>query len=146
LSDELIDQRVEVRQIRSAILTRENPPEFQAVIDEAALHRVIGSPATMCAALEHVIQVCDLPNVSIQVLSYEAGAHPALDSTFALLEFRDPIPAVVYVEGLVGQVWFERHQDTERFKLVFERLQAMALMQQESVNLMAKLADAFKRY
>jgi transcriptional regulator with XRE-family HTH domain len=147
-SDETIEQMIEVRRGRQTILTREDPPPpcFQAVVDEGALHRVVGSPAIMSAALERVIQACELPNVSIRVLSYEAGAHPALDSTFVLLQFRDPLPAMVYVEGLLGQMWLEKPQEAERYKQVFEFLQKMSMSQSASIKLLAKLAAVYKRF
>lgn len=143
-----IDELIEVRRGRQAILTRDEPPppEFRGIVDEAALHRIVGSPAVMSAALEHVVHACDVPNVGIQVLSYEAGAHPALDSTFVLLEFRAPLPPVVYVEGLVGQVWLERPQDADKYKQVFERLQEMSLSVRDSVGRIAKLAAEYKRH
>ncbi|HEY3953004.1 MAG TPA: helix-turn-helix transcriptional regulator [Streptosporangiaceae bacterium] len=146
-SDETIDQMIEVRSGRQAILTREDPPppEFRAIVDEGVLHRVVGSPAIMGAALQYVLQACDLPNVGLRVLSYEVGAHPALDSTFVLLEFRDPLTPVVYVEGLVGRVWLERPQEAERYERVFESLRMMSLSDRDSVDLIAKFASEYKR-
>ena len=146
-SDEATEEMLEVRRRRQAILTRTepSPPEFCGIVDEAALHRIVGSPAIMSAALERVVHASDLPNVGIQVLPYEAGAHPALDSTFVLLEFRDQVPPVVYVEGLVGQVWLARPLDIGKYKQVFERLGEMSLDTRESVNLIAKLASEYNR-
>jgi transcriptional regulator with XRE-family HTH domain len=147
LSDEGIDERIEVLRGRQEILTRDEPPppRFQAVVDEAALRRVVGAPAVMRAALEHVIEASDLPNVQVRVLSYAAGAHPALDSTFVLLEFRDPLGPMVYVEGLVGRMWLESPQDAERYKQVFDRLLDMSLSESDSVDLMQKLAAEYKQ-
>lgn len=147
LTDEEINKRVELRQGRQSILTREDPPppEFRAVMDEAALRRVVGNPAVMAAALERVIDDCKLPNVGIQVLPYAAGAHPALDSTFVLLEFRLPVTHKVYVEGLVGQMWLERPEETKRYKQVFERLQKMSLSEHDSIDLIGKLVKEYKR-
>ncbi len=148
LNEKVIDQRIQVLQNRQAILTRADPPppQFRAVIDEAVLHRVIGGPAVMSAALHRVIQASELPNVTVQVLAYDAGAHPALDSTFILLEFTDPVPTVVYVEGLVGQLYLERHQDVERYEQIFKRLQTISCSEQESVDLMTKVGTAYKRF
>ena len=146
LSPEIIDQRLEVRRNRQAILTRDEPPapQLRAIIDEAVLHRVVGGASVMSAQLDHVIRVSELPNVTVQVLGYEAGAHPALDSTFILLEFEDPVPGVVYVEGLVGQLYLDRSQDLRRYEHVFERLGSLALSQQRSRDLMAQVSGDFR--
>ncbi len=144
LSQTVIEERIEVRRNRQAILRRQvpPPPTLQAIVDEAVLHRVIGSPAVMAAQLRHVIAACELPNIAVRVLGYDTGAHPALDSTFILLRFADPVPAVVYVEGLVGQMYLERASDVERYERVFQRLCELALSQQASIDLMAKLRAA----
>jgi transcriptional regulator with XRE-family HTH domain len=144
LSSAVIDQRIEVRTTRQAILTRDDPPQFSAIVDEAALHRVLGGPAIMAAQLDRVVDACALPNVSVQVIPFSAGAHPATDSTFILLEFAPPVPGVVYVEGLVGQMYLERPQDVARYTQIFDRLSTLALSQQQSVDLLAKQSKSFR--
>lgn len=146
LSPAVIEQRIEVRRTRQTILTRDDePPQLRAIADEAVLHRVVGGPAVMADQLDHVIQECDRPNVTVQVIPYAAGAHPALDSTFILLEFAPPVSGVVYVDGLVGQVYLERLQDVERYTQIFERLLTFSLGEQASIDLMAKLSAAYKK-
>jgi transcriptional regulator with XRE-family HTH domain len=138
LSSEVIDQRIEVRRTRQQILVREDPPRLAAVIDEAVLHRAIGGPTVMQAQLDWVITACGQANITVQVLPYRVGAHPALDSTFIVLELPAPVAGVVYVEGLVGQIYLERPQDIQKYKQVFERLIEMSLSPDDSIELMAK--------
>ena len=92
----------------------------------------------MQAQLEWVITACGQANITVQVLPYRAGAHPALDSTFIVLELPAPVAGVVYVEGLVGQIYLERPQDIQKYKQVFERLIEMSLSPDDSIELMAK--------
>ncbi len=146
LSDSVIGQRLQERQRRQAILTRQDlpPPRFEAVIDEAVLRRVVGGAGVMAAQLAYVCSACELPNVSVRVLPFAAGAHPALDSTFILLELSPPVPAVVYVEGLVGQVYLERAHDVERYQQVFARLRELSLSPQDSLELLATTRSAYE--
>jgi transcriptional regulator with XRE-family HTH domain len=148
LAPAVIEQRIVVLRGRQAILTREDPPPPQlwAIVDEAVLHRPVGGPAVMAAQLDHVMATCDLPNVTVQVIAYEAGAHPALNSTFTLLEFTGPAPGVVHVEGLVGQLYFERPPDVQRYQEVFDRLSGFALSEQRSVDLIAKIRAEFSHH
>jgi hypothetical protein len=143
LSPPVIEQRIELRLARQAILTRDDPPppELRAIIDEAALHRIVGGPMIMKTQIERVIQASGLPNVTVQVLAYEAGAHPALDSNFILLDSTDPIAQVVYVEGLVGRMSIDRSEDIARYEQVFEYLQTISLNERNSVALLAKTAE-----
>ncbi|HEX9540828.1 MAG TPA: helix-turn-helix transcriptional regulator [Streptosporangiaceae bacterium] len=144
LSPGAIDQQLEVRRTRQQILVRENPPRLAAVIDEAVLHRVVGGPSVMRAQLEHMVAVSKQSNITVQVLPYSIGAHPALDSTFILLELPSPVPGVVYVEGLVGQIYLERPQELKKYQQVFQRLTALSLSPAESVELMAKASLEYR--
>jgi transcriptional regulator with XRE-family HTH domain len=136
LSQEVMDQRIEARRLRQEVLAREEPPQLWAVIDEAVLYRPVGNPEVMHSQLEKVIEACALPNVDVRILPESAGAHPALNSTFVILDFTPPVPGMVYVDGLVGQIYLERPQDFERYKKVFERLSELSLSSEESVRLM----------
>jgi len=141
---ERLDELIEVRLRRQGRLTQDPPLRFWVVLDEAALHRVVGGPVVMEAQLRHLVEVAGLPNVTLQVISYSAGAHPAMDSTFNILEFRGAVPSVVYVEGLVGWVYMKRPQDIARYTQVFERLCAIALTPQESIELIKETAAHHK--
>ena len=70
----------------------------------------------MAGQLDHLIQVAGKYNIKIQVIPYGAGAHPAMDSTFNILEFAPPVPKVVYVEGLVGYNYLDRTADIDRYQ------------------------------
>jgi transcriptional regulator with XRE-family HTH domain len=143
---EKLGEQIEVR-IRRQDRLRQNPPlRFWVVLDEAALHRVIGGPAVMEAQLEHLVEISRLPNVTLQVISYSAGAHPAMDSTFNILEFAGSVPSVVYVEGLVGWVYMKRPRDIVRYEEVFERLCNIAFDPQASIELIKESAAQHKAH
>ena len=139
LTRERIDEFVEVRMTRQRLLTQNPAPRFWVVLDEAVLHRMVGGRQVMSAQLDRLIEVTDLPNVTMQIIPYEAGAHPAMDSTFSMLDFDGSVPSVVYVEGLVGWIYVDSPQDLARYQQVFECLCAMALTPQASVELVARV-------
>lgn len=144
LTPELIDQRIEARLRRQQLLTRADPAplQFWTILDEAALHRIVGSAEVIRAQLRELIKLSNLPNVTVQIVPYSAGAHPALDSTFNILDFSGPLTSIVYVEGLVGWIYLERAQDVIRYKDVFRRLSWMALDEDESVGLINHVISA----
>lgn len=147
LASEVVDQRIEERRRRQEILTRSEPPppNLHAIVDEAVLHRVVGGPETMATQIRHVIDACELPNVTVQVVPFSAGAHPALDSTFILLQFEGSVPGIVYVEGLVGHLYLERAQDVQRYGMVFDRLRSVSLSEQKSLDVMKRMSAAYRR-
>jgi len=143
---DLVDQRVEARLRRQELLTREKPPplQFWTILDEAVLHRAVGGPSVMQRQLELVVERMQLPNVTVQVIPYSVGAHPALDSTFNILEFSGPVSNLVYSEGLAGFIFIERPEDVDRYQKVFERLSEMSLSPRQSADLMMKASRQYK--
>ncbi len=141
-----IDAHVDVRMRRQRLLTQDPPLEVSVVLDEAVLHRRVGGPTVMAEQLGHLAKVAKLPSVTIQVIPFAVGAHPAMDSMFDILEFRESaLPSVVYVEGLMGWLYIERPQDISRYVKVFQLLRAAALAPKESIKLIAEVQAQHNR-
>jgi transcriptional regulator with XRE-family HTH domain len=145
VSPERADELVEVKRRRQSRLATEPSLPLSVVLDEAVLHRVVGGPVTMAAQLEHLVEVTKIHNVTVQVIPYIAGAHPAMDSTFTILQFARPVASVVYVEGLVGWLYIELAQDIARYEQVFDRLCDIALNPKESIELIANVGANYRR-
>jgi transcriptional regulator with XRE-family HTH domain len=143
LSPDQIDLQIEAKLTRQRILARDNPPHFAVVLDEAALHRMAGGRQVMAVQLTKILQTSATPNVTVQVLPFELGAHPALESNFTILDLPDPAPDVVFVEGMIGSTYLERAEDLKRYHEVFCRLQSMALNPKDTAELMARLARSY---
>jgi len=133
-----IDRQIEAKLTRQRILTQEDPPRFHVVLDEAALHREVGGRRVMAEQLAKILQVAALPNVVVQVLPYDRGFHPAVESNFTILELPNPAPGVVFVEGLIGSIYLERPDDLKKYHEIFNRLQSIALAPQETADLIAE--------
>jgi transcriptional regulator with XRE-family HTH domain len=138
-SPERANELVEVRIRRQQVLTRDPALQLLAVLDEAVLHREVGGSAVMAAQLRHLITTANLPNVTLQVIPYSAGAHPAMENMFNIIEFGDVAPRVVYVEGLMGWLFIEREHDVARYAEVFKYLCDLALDPQETIELIAEI-------
>ena len=80
----------------------------EAIVDESALDRVGGGPATVQAQLARLVELAELPNVIISVIPFAVRTHFAMDSAFRILDFENPVPDVVYVEGPVGFLYPDR--------------------------------------
>jgi transcriptional regulator with XRE-family HTH domain len=130
-----IERGVELRLARQRRITAtEDPLNVWAVIDEAVLDRVADSRAVMKAQLEHLLYLGELPTVSIQVLPYAAGIHPAIDGPFVLLTF-DGYPDLLYIEHMMGCVYLEKPSETARGSLTFEHLRSAALNTGDTTSL-----------
>jgi transcriptional regulator with XRE-family HTH domain len=140
ISEEVLQTRVTARQKRQERLNGARPPQVIVVLDEAVLHRHVGNATIMAAQIEKLIEIAKRPNVTIQVLVYESGAHPGMDSCFNLLEFSDPpLPGLVYVEGLAGELYLEGESNLQRYREAFTHMQTLALDPKSSARLMDKV-------
>jgi len=117
------EHRVQLRLGRQTLLEREDAPRLWAVVDEAALRRPVGGPEVMRAQLERLIEATKLPNVTLQVLPFGAGAHPAMVGAFSVLRFPDQeLPDVVYVEHLTSALYLSKPEDVDQYLHVMESI------------------------
>src|SRR5207247_792442 len=68
VTDDQVGGRLAVRLARQAVLARDDPPAAWFLVDEAVLHRCVGSADVMAAQLAHLGGVARLPSVTIQVV------------------------------------------------------------------------------
>ena len=144
LNPEQIDRQIEAKLVRQSILTRVDPPRFAVVLDESALHRMVGGRRVMAAQLAKILDISALPNVTVQILPFALGAHPALESNFTILQLPDATPGVVFVEGMIGSTYLDRLEDLKRYHDVFHELQSIALDPKETSDLIAKFIRFYK--
>jgi uncharacterized protein DUF5753 len=120
---------------RQELLTRKGAPDLWFILDEAVLHRPVGPPAVMRRQLQRLVDMSALPNVTLQVLPFSAGPHAGMDGEFTIFSFSDPAdPDLVYIENSGADLYLERQDRTERYRLIFSHLQAAALNPVESVR------------
>jgi hypothetical protein len=141
-SSEELGRRVRLRMARQTLLTREHPPRLWAVVDEAALRRPVGGPEVMRGQVERLIEATKLPNVTLQILPFDAGAHPAMLGTFTILRFPDrELPDVVYLEHLTNAVYLDKRDEVERYLDVMELLCLKSEPPAKTVALLDKILD-----
>jgi transcriptional regulator with XRE-family HTH domain len=142
-TDERIAQLAESRQERQKLVTGDPGLQLWTVLDEAVVTRVIGNREIMHRQLRFLIDRAALPNVDIQIIPFEAGAHAALNSTFEILHFEEAAPDIVYVEGLLGQHYLEGPKELTRYRRVFDQLRAIALGPRDSIAKLKEIAQSF---
>ncbi|GAA2801169.1 helix-turn-helix transcriptional regulator [Saccharopolyspora taberi] len=126
-SDFDVERYVDQRQARQDRLTGGDPPTLVSVVGEGALRRQVGGTRVMRGQLEHLIEMSRLPHVTLQVLPFRAGAHPAMVSPFTLLGFEeDPDMDAVYLENNVGATYLDRPRDISAYTEVFDRVRKHA--------------------
>ncbi|MFF3909427.1 Scr1 family TA system antitoxin-like transcriptional regulator [Streptomyces sp. NPDC001848] len=141
-AEEKIEELVRDRIARARILDDPTEPMLWAVIDEAALRRVTGGPNVMAEALRHIADLAIRSRVIVQVLRFDAGAHPAMQGCVKLMDF-DDAPPLVYLEG-VGTGRLEDDPATvSEYRLYCEFLTASAQSPGKSLALIETMAQDY---
>jgi transcriptional regulator with XRE-family HTH domain len=135
LDDETVEQRVAARLARQSLLTCEPPsPVLVFIIEEAALHRLVGGTQVMRAQLAHLLECCRMRHVDIQVMPNSRAAHSGLSGPMVLLETVERRRFVVIESQGVVSVRSGCHEVSE-FWLQYGMLRSQALNAEDSADL-----------
>ncbi|MEU6186413.1 helix-turn-helix transcriptional regulator [Nocardia sp. NPDC047038] len=137
---------------RSRLTDESNPLTLNVLVDESVLRRTTGNTEIMTAQLRHLLEVGQLPNVSIRVVPASVGAYRALlVGMFVLLEFpRHPtadltVPPVVYVQGFLGDLYLESADEVRQYRQACAELDRLALDEAGSRALISRIAKEYDR-
>ncbi|MDT3398465.1 helix-turn-helix transcriptional regulator [Streptomyces sp. B1866] len=142
-----IDQRVQVRMKRQERVTDPlSPLRLWAVVDEAAMRRVVGGHRVMSEQLEYLVHMSREPHVIVQALPFDMGSHPGMSGQFAILEFSDESDtSVVYLEGVTSDLYLEKLSDVQSYSMMYEHLRAQALNVEQSRQFISDIAREHAR-
>jgi len=137
-----VDQLVTARLERQAILDRDNPPLLWVLIDEDALHRPVGGRDVMRIQVEHLAEMAGRPNVVVQVIPADVGAHQGLVGAFVIADFAKA-PSIVYLETALTGLVVERAEDVAAVTLTYDTLKTEALPRAASLGLLREVAKTW---
>jgi transcriptional regulator with XRE-family HTH domain len=139
-TEDEVARRTQARLSRQEVLRRPAPPRLWAVVDESALRRCIGGKGVMREQIGHLIEMADHPAVTLQVLPFSAGPHPAMGGPFAILRYAEPdLRDVVYIEQLTSAIYLDKPADVESYIEVMEQLCLLAAPTAETPQLLASI-------
>ncbi|WP_030170053.1 helix-turn-helix domain-containing protein [Spirillospora albida] len=135
-----VERKLAVRAERQARLEKPDAPSYWTIINEAALLRSPGDGRLHREQLEYIVERAKLPCVTIQVLSFRAGMHPAMDGPFEILGFPESLDLdVVYMESQTGALYLEESLQVARYNAIFDQLRAKAMGPDESLAFVERL-------
>ncbi|NUS62780.1 MAG: helix-turn-helix domain-containing protein [Saccharothrix sp.] len=135
---DLANRLVELRMQRTLLLSKEEPLELHAVINEQALRLRVGDQQVLNEQYRNLVRMSELPNVTIQVVRPEAGLHSATTGQFMLLDFIDA-RSIVYIEIQDAAVFVDDSTRVQTYTLSTQSLERVALSPGESVALIESL-------
>jgi hypothetical protein len=139
-----LERRVELRATRQAVLTRDNPVQLWAVVDEAALRRPVGTLEVMRRQVEALVEITKLPNVILQVIPFRAGGHAAAGGNFSILRFPDPdLADMVYIEQLNSALYLDKPGHADEYAVAMERLCVKAEPPEKTADILTSIIKDF---
>jgi transcriptional regulator with XRE-family HTH domain len=116
------------------------------VLGEAALRQQVGGPQVLREQLHHLVEVAQLPNVTLQVLPFTAGAIKGGLMPFVIFSFPEPADlGVVLLEHYTSHAFLEHPNDTSYYGTAFDHHRAAALSPLDSESLILRIADELPR-
>ena len=98
-----VERLVAARLERQQLLRSADGPLIWAILNEAVIRRQVGDKETIGRQLEHLADLNTDPNITIQVLPFSAGAHPAMGSSFVHLRLGYPPDGeIIYLEDMAS--------------------------------------------
>ncbi|MEV4755593.1 helix-turn-helix transcriptional regulator [Micromonospora sp. NPDC049559] len=144
LPPEEVERRVAARLERQALLTREKPPTFVAVVDEALLHRPVGGPEVMAEQLRHLVRLCtELPHVTLHVVPATVGAYAGLSGPFVVATLPGGEDVVYLDNQLRGQMVGDR-AGLFWVRKAWDSILGEALSAQRSIELISEVAEKWE--
>jgi transcriptional regulator with XRE-family HTH domain len=140
-SSRVVEQRVQARVERQNLLTGDNPLQLWAIVDEAALRRLVGGAEVMREQMNRLISATTEPHVTLQVIPFAAGAHAGMQGSFVIMDFPDvTYTEIVHIDSMAGDLFLEAEADVRRYNMIFDKLRAVALSPDDSTSLIATVA------
>ena len=146
-SDDEAGRRVDLRLARQHILARPDPPRLWLIIDETALRRPAATtgPVVMRAQLDTLIQAASRPSITIQVLPFTAGLHPAMYGPFRIFRFEaHQQPDIVYSESMTSAHYIDKPDETAAYAQALDRISAQAAPGDDTATLLHNIRKEIK--
>lgn len=123
---------------RQKILTRENPPAVRVLLGQAVLYQDVGGEDVLVEQLAHLLSVGELPNVSIRIIPFSAGAHRGLGLTFTHLRLDEPETTRVYIEGATDATYINDTDENAVYMEIFDASWSKALDEEASATILRR--------
>lgn len=137
-STEESERRVAARMARKSIFERSPAPALSFVQEEATLRRPVGGTMVWRQQLEHLLEVAQLRNVTLQVMPTNSEAHPGLSGRIEVLKFPDGT-AVGRSDGAYNGRPISDPKQLRILELRYGTIRAQALTPRESLSFIEKL-------
>ncbi|MFC7329825.1 helix-turn-helix domain-containing protein [Marinactinospora rubrisoli] len=139
-ADSEAENRVAVRMHRQRRILEHRGVKLWAIVDEAAVRRPVGHEQVLKRQLERLVEFCDHPNITLQIIPFSVGAHAAEAGSFTILRYPEyDLADVVYLEQLTGALYLDKSDDVDAYTMAMERLSVAAEPPNQTPKMLADM-------
>jgi transcriptional regulator with XRE-family HTH domain len=139
LSEAEIHGLVSNRMSRQELLSRANPVKLHAILDQGVLTRPFGHAPDLVRQLHYLLEAADRRNITIQVISIDAGLHTGLNGPFNMLEYEDK-PSLIHLESKISNLFLDEEEQIDVYKRTWDELCALAYNAEKSVDFISAIS------
>ncbi|WJV51368.1 helix-turn-helix domain-containing protein [Streptomyces flavofungini] len=127
LSPPDIEHRVSFRIKRQAVLFRDSPTPYLAIVHEAALRMQFGGAGVAKGQLRHLLDMSERERVTLKVLPFAAGSFPG--SGQSIFYSSGPVPQLdaVHLDQSHGPVFLDAEAQLQMYRVLLDRMERVAL-------------------
>ncbi|MFD6967792.1 Scr1 family TA system antitoxin-like transcriptional regulator [Streptomyces sp. NPDC059949] len=137
-TDTELEAQLAARMERQRMMRDRPTVPFSFIVEEHVFRRRFGDAEAMRGLLDHVLKLTAPRNVTLQVVSLEAGLHACLDGPVQVLETREG-RRLGYSEGQENGRLISDHKQVSVLCRRYETLRSQALSPKESRDLLERL-------
>ncbi|MEU1181621.1 helix-turn-helix transcriptional regulator [Streptomyces sp. NPDC005820] len=134
--------RLAYRVERQQALDGDAPPEYVAVVHEAAVRMRFGGRKVARAQLEHLLDVSERPTVRLLVVPFAAGTFPGSGQTFTYLEGPSPQLDTVQVDSTHGPEFLGGEAQLAKYRTHLDWMERIALSPEASRDFVRDIANS----
>jgi hypothetical protein len=137
---EELAQQVEARVGRRALLVGEDAPPFRTILSEAVLRTPLRDATAWKEQLEHLAEMTERPNITLQVLPQGSGLHGLVSTDVMFLRLLDG-QTVAYTETAYHGELVEENREVERLQRAYDSMRDLALSPAESRKFIGQMLE-----
>jgi hypothetical protein len=141
LSPPDVEHRMSFRIKRQAILFRDDPVPYSAIIHEAALRMKVGGPAVSRQQLQHLLDMSERDHITLRAITFDVGAFPGSGQSIYYVHGLVSQLDTIYLDQSHGIAFLDAEAQLHKYRTLFDRIEAVTLDPGKTRDLIHSLAQ-----
>lgn len=136
-----IEYRISHRIKRQAVLHRERPPQYTAIIHEAALRMRFGGREVARAQLDHLAKMGEQPHITLRVIPFDGTEFPTVGHGLDYAYGSVPALDTAQLDAAHGSELVDSVTQLAKYRLILDGMEQATLDPEASRDLIHRIAQ-----